>query len=366
MSQRDYYEVLAVERDADTNQIKKAYRVLAMKFHPDRNPGNAEAEAMFKEAAEAYAVLADAEKRSLYDRYGHAGLRGAAGPGFSHMEFDLQDALRSFMRDFGDVFGMGMGGGRGGDPDRGGDRQLRLRVTLEEVLTGVAKPLKVRKAVLCETCGGTGSADAQSPVTCELCHGSGRVQRVHRSILGQFVNVGACPQCGGRGRQIANKCGACDGEGRVAGEARVTAEIPPGVSNGDYLNLRGQGDAGPRGGAAGDLQVVVEVEEREGFERHGRDLVTDLSIGPARAALGGKIAVPTLDGSATLTVPAGVQQGTLLRLKGKGLPPLHGGARGSQFVRVHVVVPEHLDRAQKKLYQEILDLEEKSEREGTR
>ncbi len=358
MTQRDYYVVLSVDRDATAVDIKKAYRVLAMKYHPDRNPGDPAAEERFKEAAEAYEVLSDAEKRSLYDRYGHAGVKSGAGAGFSGMEFDLQDALRSFMRDFGDAFGMGMGGGRSTGHDQGADRQIALHMTLHEVLTGVNRKLKVKRAVPCDACGASGGEGGSEPEVCGLCKGSGRVQRVHRSFLGQFVNVGVCPQCNGRGKRQEKLCPVCRGEGRVNGDAEVTAEIPPGVSTGDYLNLRGQGDAGFQGGPPGDLQILIEVDELAGFERHGHDLLTVLRVGPGRAALGGKMTVPTLEGTATLDVPAGIQHGTLLRLKGKGLPRLHGGARGSQLVRVEVVVPEKLDRKTRKLYQELLRLED--------
>ncbi len=359
MTQRDYYEVLGVERGASPDEIKKAYRALAMRYHPDRNPGDHAAEAQFKEAAEAYEVLGHEEKRAAYDRYGHAGLRsGAAGPGFG-VEFDLQDALRSFMRDFGDAFGMGMGGPGPGDLDRGDDRRLRMTLSLEEVLTGVTRKIKVRRAVLCDSCRGTGGVGGAEPETCGVCKGTGRVQRVQRSFLGQFVSVGTCPQCQGRGRRHQRACPDCRGDGRVEGESMVSVEVPPGVSTGDYMNLRGQGDAGARGAVSGDLQVLIEVKERAGFERHGKDLVTALRIGPARAALGGKVTVETLEGTATLEVPPGVQQGTLLRLKGKGLPGLRGGSRGSQLVKVDIVLPESLDRAQKKLYEQLLALEER-------
>jgi molecular chaperone DnaJ len=362
MTQRDYYEVLGVERTATLEEIKKAYRGLAMQFHPDRNPGDQGAEAMFKQAAEAYEVLGHDEKRAVYDRYGHAGLRGGpgAGPGFG-AEFDLQDALRGFMRDFGDVFGMGMGmgGPSAADFDRGDDRRVRLTLSLEDVLSGTSRKIKVRRAIACEPCGGTGGAEGAEPETCNVCRGTGRVQRVQRSFLGQFVSVGACPQCQGRGRRHQRACPSCRGDGRVEGESMVTVEVPPGVSTGDYMNLRGQGDAGARGASAGDLQVLIEVKEREGFERHGKDLVSVLRIGPARAALGGKVTVETLDGSATLDVPAGVQQGVLLRLKGKGLPALHGGSRGSQLVKVEIAIPESLDRAHKKLYEQLLAEEER-------
>ncbi len=234
-------------------------------------------------------------------------------------------------------------------------------MSLNEVVTGVEKELKIRRAVACEDCGGTGVEGGGASETCNLCKGSGRVQRVHRSFFGQFVNVGPCPQCSGRGTFIKDPCHACKGDGRVAGEARVQVKIPPGVSTGDYLNLRGEGDSGVQGGSSGDLQVLIEVEERVGWERHERDLVTELRIGPARAALGGKLDVPTLDGTATLDVPAGVQHGTLLRLKGKGLPRLHGGARGSQLVRVRIAVPEKLSREERKLLERLLEHEREAE-----
>ena len=359
MNRRDYYEVLGVERDAVPADIKKAYRGLALKHHPDRKPGDPEAEARFKEATEAYEVLSHEEKRSVYDQYGHAGLRGAPMPGMGGMEFGLSDALRAFMRDFGDVFGMGET-----EPealDRGSDLRVVLRVGLEDVVTGTTKTLKIRKATPCRTCGGTGGKDGVLPEICHVCQGRGRVQRVQRSFLGQFVSVGPCPQCGGRGRRVKEHCPACSGDGTVPGESQVKVEVPPGVETGDYLNLRGEGDAGAHGGPPGDLHVVMEVGGRNGFERHGRDLLIELAVGPARAALGGKVPVPTLDGTALLEIPAGVQPGTLLRLKGKGFPPRHGGARGSQLVRVVLHVPERLDKKRKKLFEELLTLESEGE-----
>ena len=351
---RDFYEVLGVARDADSGAIKKAYRVLALKFHPDRNPDDPAAEESFKEATEAYQVLTDPAKRERYDRYGHAGLGGAGmGPG---MDFDLHDALRSFMRDFGDAFGGGFGEPR--EPGRGQDRRLRLRIGLREAYTGATRTLKLRHPVTCTTCGGSGSADDGEPDVCPTCQGHGKVRRVQRSFLGQFVNVGICPDCGGSGRFIRNACPDCRGEGRVAGEDAVEVEIPAGVDDGDYLTLRGRGDAGARGAPPGDLVVVFEVEPLEGFERHGKDLLREIGLGPARAALGGKLDVPTLDGTATLTVPAGVQHGTLLRLKGKGMPELRRRKRGDLFVRVLVEVPERVKGDLKELYERILEHEE--------
>jgi molecular chaperone DnaJ len=354
---RDYYEVLGVERDASSEDIKKAYRALAFKYHPDRNPEDADAESRFKEATEAYEVLSHEDKRRIYDAYGHAGLRGGVSS-MSGFEFGLSDALRAFMRDFGDIFGAEA------EPemaDRGGDLRVQVRVTLNEVLTGVTKTVKLRRAATCDACHGTGGKDGQEPEVCKLCHGRGRVQRVQRSFLGQFVSVGPCPQCGGRGKRVREQCSSCHGRGTVSGKAEAKVDIPPGVETGDYLNLRGQGDAGARGSPAGDLHVVIEVESRDGFERHGRDLVTEITIGPARAALGGKLPVPVLDGSATIDIPTGVQPGALLRLKGKGLPPRHGGPRGHQIVRVIVRIPERLDKADRKLYESLLEHEKKGE-----
>ncbi len=358
MGERDYYEVLGVARDADAEVIKKAYRKLAMQYHPDRNPGDQEAEERFKEASEAYEVLSHDEKRSVYDQYGHAGLRGGAGGGFGG--FDINDALRGFMRDFGDMFGMG---GMGGQQDlgRGSDLRVRLRITLDEVLNGVTRTLKVRRQVTCSTCDGGGGEDGAEATTCETCSGLGQVRRVQRSVFGQFVNVGPCPTCGGRGRVVKKRCRSCRGEGRVRGEAEVEAVIPPGVDTGNFLSLEGQGDAGTHGGGPGDLQILIEVEDSETFERHGQDLVVEHPVGPARAALGGDVVVPTLEGEASLKVPSGVQHGTLLRLKGQGLPPLHGGSRGNLFVRVAIQVPHKLDRREKKLYKELLGLEATSE-----
>jgi molecular chaperone DnaJ len=354
---RDYYEVLGVERDASGEEIKKAYRALAFKYHPDRNPDDADAEGHFKEATEAYEILSHEEKRRVYDAYGHAGLRGGASA-MGGFEFGLSDALRAFMRDFGDILG---GDAEPEVADRGGDLRVAVRITLGEVVTGVTKTVKLRRAATCEACHGTGGKDGEEPEVCPLCHGRGRVQRVQRSFLGQFVSVGPCPQCGGRGKRVREQCPECHGRGTKPGKAEVKVEIPPGVESGDYLNLRGQGDAGARGAPAGDLHVVIQVEPREGFERHGRDLVTEITIGPARAALGGKLTVPALDGSTPLEIPSGVQPGALLRLKGKGLPPRHGGPRGHQIVRVVVRIPDRLSKADRKHYEGLLEHEDNGE-----
>ena len=354
---RDYYEILGVERDASNDDIKKAYRALALKYHPDRNPEDADAESRFREATEAYEALSHEDKRRIYDAYGHVGLRGGVSS-MSGFEFGLSDALRAFMRDFGDIFG---GDAQPEVADRGGDVQVAARITLNEVVTGVTKTLKLRRGVTCKACHGTGGKDGEEPEVCHMCHGRGRVQRVQRSFLGQFVSVGPCPQCGGRGKRVREQCPDCHGYGTVTGKSEVKVEIPPGVESGDYLNLRGQGDAGARGAPPGDLHVIIQVESQEGFERHGRDLVTEITIGPARAALGGKLSVPALDGTTTIEIPSGVQPGALLRLKGKGLPPRHGGPRGHQIVRVQVRIPERLNKNDRKLYQDLLEHEENGE-----
>lgn len=354
MAQRDYYQVLGVARDASADQIKKAYRGLAMQFHPDRNPGNAEAEEQFKEATEAYEVLSNSERRGVYDQYGHAGLRGGAGAGFGQ-EFDLHDALRSFMGNFGDIFGMG--GGREQDLSRGSDLRVRLRLNLVDVLEETERTIKLRRQVVCPPCAGSGAADGAQAITCTTCNGQGKVRRVERSLFGQFVNVGLCPECQGRGKLVTERCPGCRGEGRIKGEVSVEVRIPAGVESGNILNVPGEGDAGAHGGTPGDLQVLLEVVEPKGFERHGKDVVVDLSISPARAVLGGSVEVNTLEGSASFDIPSGTEPGTLLRMKGKGLPPLHGGNRGNQFVRVNLAVPRKVDRKIKKLYEEILEHE---------
>lgn len=355
-ARRDYYEVLGVARDAGADEIKKAYRQLALKYHPDKNPDDPKAEDHFKEATEAYEVLRDEQKRSLYDRYGHAGLRGAAA-GPAGFDFDLQDALRAFMRDFGD-FGDFFGGGRGGQrEDRGSDLQIRIGLTLEEVARGVTRKLKIRKNLTCASCGGSGAAANSRTVTCVQCHGSGQVRQVHRTFIGQFINVSTCARCGGEGRTIEQPCPACGGEGRAKGEETVEVEVPAGVVEDNYLTLRGKGEAGRRGTPPGDLLVVFHVAEHEIFERHGNDLVADLPVSPARAALGGEEDVPTLDGQATVEVPAGVQTGKVLRLKGKGLPSLNGRGVGDLLLRVIVFVPVKLSAREKELYAELARLE---------
>ena len=360
---RDYYDILGVEKGADADTIKKAYRKLALQYHPDRNGGDKEAEEKFKEATEAYEVLRDDQKRAAYDRYGHAGVRGRgpADAGFGGAGgFGFEDALNIFMRDFGgfggfeDLFG---GGRRRGGVQRGKDLQVRMPLTLAEVATGVRKTLKVKALDPCSTCQGTGSADEGGPVTCESCQGAGQIRRVQRSVFGQFVSATVCPTCGGEGKTIRNPCKKCHGDGRERGERTLEVEIPAGVASDNYLTLRGQGNAGPRGGPRGDVLVVIEVEEDARFVREGSDLVFDLPVTFSQAALGLELDVPTVYGDEKIKVPAGVQSGDVLTLRGKGLPHLGGGGRGDQHVRVHVWTPTELSPEQTELFRRLAELE---------
>ena len=330
---RDYYEILGVQRSADGEAIKKAYRKLALQYHPDRNNGSRDAEEHFKEATEAYEVLRDADKRARYDRYGHAGVKGGPGGfGSGFGGFDFSDALEVFMRDFGG-FGMeDLFGGRGRrtqqGPRKGPDLRVQLPLTLAEVAEGVKKTLKLRALDPCGRCGGTGAAEGSTPVPCGTCGGAGEVRRVQRSILGQLVSVAPCPECGGEGRRIADPCNACDGRGLEAAEKRIEVDVPAGVSTGDYLTLRGHGNAGPRGGPRGDVLVVLEVAEDPRFVRDGADLVHERPITFAQAALGDTVEVPTVTGTAEVRVAPGTQSGFVARLRGKGLPHLRGAGKG--------------------------------------
>jgi molecular chaperone DnaJ len=356
---RDYYEILGVARGADAESIKKAYRRLALQYHPDRNSGDKEAEDKFKEATEAYEVLRDPEKRAAYDRYGHAGVKAGAGQSSGFSGFGFEDALNIFMRDFGGFGGFEdlFGGARRSRVQRGKDIRIRMHVSLAEVATGVQRTLKVSVLDPCEVCQATGSADEGGAVSCGTCNGAGEVRRVQRSVFGQFVSASVCPSCGGEGRQIANPCAKCNGDGRTRSEQKIEVEIPAGVSTGNYLTLRGQGNIGPRGGPRGDIQVVLEVEEDARFLREGDDLILNLPVSFSQAALGAEVEVPTVLGSETIRVPPGVQSGQVLTLQGKGLPHLGGGGRGDQHVRIQVWTPTHLTAEQEDLFRRMADLE---------
>jgi len=358
----DYYERLGIGRDATTEEVKKAYRKLALKYHPDRNEGSKEAEARFKEVTEAYEVLRDPEKRSTYDRFGEQGLRGPAGGGFTG--FDFADAIEVFMRDFGgfagfeEIFGGRRGRGGRGESGRGQTLRVRLPLTLKEVATGVKKKIRVAALDSCETCSGSGAAPGSDPTPCRNCGGSGEERQVQRSVFGQFVSVAPCRVCRGEGRVIEEPCPTCRGDGRVREEKELEVEVPPGVGSENFLTLRGLGNAGSRGGPKGDIVVLLEVQDDPRFKRDGENLLYELPITFAQAALGDQVNVPTVGGEVRLTIPSGVQTGEVLRMRGQGLPGLHGRGRGDQLVRIRVWTPQRLNKDQERILRELRDLED--------
>jgi molecular chaperone DnaJ len=361
----DFYATLGVSRDASEAEIKKAYRKLAMEYHPDRNK-SAEAEARFKEIVEAYEVLKDPEKRARYDRYGMAGLGGAAGQagygGFHHV--DLAEALNIFMRDFGGFESFFGQQGRP-EPRRGQDIRVSVKITLDEVALGARRTIKLKTLERCAKCEGTGARKGTRPVACSGCNGTGELRRAARSMFGQFVSVSPCPMCQGEGVVITAPCEECRGDGRVKAEKTVQVDIPPGVSENNYLTLRGQGAAGPRNSAPGDLLVMIEVKPDERFERDGDNLVMDLPLSFSQAALGHTFTVPTPYGDESVVVPAGTQSGTVLKLKGKGLPRLGQATRGDLLIRAHVWTPESLTEEQVRLLRELARHEGEPPRKGS-
>lgn len=360
MTKRDYYEILGVARSASADEIKKAYRQLAMKLHPDRNPGNADAENQFKEAAEAYEVLQDPEKRRRYDQFGHDGLRGTNYRDFNNVN-DIFSA-------FGDIFGSGFGGGifeevfgggarggrrRTGQGQPGSDLRVRLPLTLEEIATGVEKKLKVKKQRQCTTCHGSGARSTSGRSACPQCQGSGELRQVSRSMFGQFVNITTCPSCEGEGTIVKDPCPTCKGEGRTQGESTIKVSVPAGVSQDNYIPLRGQGNAGRRGGPDGDLLVVIEEKDHESFTRNGDDILYDLFVSFPTAVLGGDVEVPTLAGRARLTIEPGTPGGRMLRMRDRGIPHLNGYGRGDQLVRVNIWVPSKTNAKEKELLKDL-------------
>jgi molecular chaperone DnaJ len=351
----EFYELLGVSRSASEAEIKKAYRKLAMDYHPDRN-NSPEAEAKFKEIAEAYEVLRDPQKRAAYDRYGRAGVSGAGAGGFGFHHVDLSEALEIFMRDFGGLSGLEsiFGGGRAqAESRRGQDIRVTVKLTLADVATGSKKTVKLKTLERCENCAGSGARPGTKPSVCTTCGGSGEVRRTARSMFGQFMSVSPCPTCGGDGMVVLEPCEVCRGDGRVRGERTVAVEIPAGVSANNYLTLRGQGAAGPRNGPNGDLLVMLDIKEDERFERQGNDLLFDLPLSFSQAALGGEFQVPTPHGEERVRVPAGTQSNTVLRLKGKGLPALGQSGSGDFMIRIHVWTPERLSDEQERLFREL-------------
>jgi molecular chaperone DnaJ len=353
----EFYEMLGVARDASETEIKKAYRKLALELHPDRNPDPA-AEARFKEITEAYEVLRDPQKRAMYDRYGKAGLGGAAGGfgGFHHV--DLSEALNIFMRDFGGFDSLFGGGGRAkAEVRRGQDIRVTVKLSLTEVATGVKRNIKLKTLVPCSACDASGAMKGTGSVACTTCGGSGEVRRSARSMFGQFVSVSPCPTCAGEGRIITTPCEVCRGEGRVREDKAVSVEIPPGVSEQNYLTLRGQGAAGPRNGPPGDLLVMIEVKPDERWQREDENLVMELPLSFSQAALGMSITVPTPYGDEKINVPSGTQGGTVLRLKGKGLPRLGQGGTGDLLIRTNIWTPEQLTAEQEQVFRQLAQVE---------
>jgi molecular chaperone DnaJ len=349
---RDYYEVLEISRTASEQEIKSAYRKLALRYHPDRNPGNREAEEKFKEAAEVYAVLADPQKRSLYDRFGHAGVSAGAGAGagFDPSIFaDFGDVLGGL----GDIFGFGdlFGGARRrGGPQRGADLRYDVEISFDDSARGTELTIQIPRAEVCDTCRGSGAAAGSGPTTCPSCHGRGQL----RYQQGFFTVARTCGQCRGTGQIIAKPCTACGGAGRITRERKLTAKIPAGIASGQRLRLNGEGEGGMAGGPPGDLYVVVQVQDHEFFERDGNDLHCEIPVNFTTLALGGEVVVPSLLGDEeTLTVPAGAQSGATFRIRGKGMPDVAGRGRGDLLVRVAVLVPKKLTRDQRQALEQL-------------
>ena len=374
-TKNDYYDILGIPKNATEDQVKQAYRALAKKHHPDMNRENPKAaEEKFKELSEAYEVLMDKQKRANYDQYGHAGVDPSFGRGgfdfgrdFTHAE-DIQDIFGSMFGGGGggnsifDMFfgGQGQGQGarrRGRNERRGGDLQIRLPLTLEEIASGVEKTLQLKRYESCSDCGGSGVKSGVDVKECPACKGSGEVRQVSRSVFGQFINVGTCPQCGGEGKIISKPCQGCGGEGRVKKDATIKVKIPGGAADGNYLPLRGQGNIGLRGGPAGDILVYIEEKQHPLFTRHGDDLIVGISVSYAQAVLGCKIEVPMLNGKAELSIPSGTPSGKVFRMRGKGLPRLNSGGSGDQLIKVAVWMPQKLSNEEKKLLKQLEELQ---------
>ncbi|HNW99378.1 MAG TPA: molecular chaperone DnaJ [Bacteroidales bacterium] len=354
-TKRDYYEILGVTKNAGEAELKKAYRQMALKYHPDKNPGNKAAEEKFKEAAEAYEVLSNPEKRQKYDQFGHAGLGNGAG--FSGAGMNMDDIFSHFGDIFGDMFGGGgfsSRGGRGGRRvNRGTNLRVKVKLTLEDILKGVEKKIKVNKYISCSDCSGTGAKGGSSYSTCSTCRGTGQVTRVTNTFLGQMQTASACPQCGGEGHTITNKCNTCFGNGIVKGEEIISLNIPAGVAEGMQLSVSGKGNAAARGGVPGDLIVVIEEAEHPELIRDGDNLLYEHYITIPEAALGTTIEVPTVEGKARVKIEAGTQAGKVLRLKGKGLPSLNSYSRGDLLVNINVWTPQNLTKEEKAMLEKL-------------
>ena len=361
---KDFYEILGVAKSASQDEIKKAYRKVAMQFHPDRNPGDKASEEKFKEAAEAYEILSDADKRAQYDRFGHQAFNGGnrGGSGFGGGGMNMDDIFSQFGDIFGDEspFGSFFGGGGGrrssgsrSNGVRGSNLRIKIKLNYEEMAKGASKTVKVKKYVPCATCSGSGAKDKNSLQTCGTCGGSGQVRKVQNTFLGQMQTVTTCPTCNGEGSTIANKCTSCKGEGRVYGEETVTIEIPAGVQEGMQLSMNGKGNTGERGGANGDLIILIEEEAHAQLHRDGLNVAFDLHISFPEAVFGTNIEVPTIDGKAKIKIPPGTQSGKIFRLKGKGFPSVNSYEKGDQLIHVNVWTPQHVSSEEKAMLEKM-------------
>ncbi|MGE5438269.1 MAG: molecular chaperone DnaJ [Bacteroidota bacterium] len=372
MDKRDYYEVLGVDKNASKDDIKKAYRKLAMQYHPDRNPDDKEAEEKFKEAAEAYEVLSNDEKKAKYDRFGHSGLRGGGGA----QDFEGFSNINDIFSHFSDIFGGGFAGGGGGGifddffgtsgqqtrgrrrgtGTPGSDLKVVLKLTLEEIATGVTKKIKIKKYVKCDVCSGTGAKGGTSVKTCPVCNGSGEVRNVSRSVFGQFVNITACANCDGEGTVIDSPCKNCSGDGRVYGEETIKVNVPAGVTTGSYMTMRGEGNAGKRNGQTGNIIVVFEEMPHDYFIREGDDIIYELYLSYPQVVLGTEAEVPTLNGKAKLKIDAGTQPGKFLKMREKGIQHLNRHGAGDELVRINIHVPGKVNSKEKELLKELAEM----------
>lgn len=361
MTKRDYYEVLGISKSASADEIKKAYRKLAIKYHPDKNPNDPSAEEKFKEAAEAYEVLSNDDKRRRYDQFGHQGVNGGGGGGFSGGGMSMDDIFSQF----GDIFGggspfegfFGGGGGRGRSVRRGSNLRIKLKLTLEEIANGAEKKIKVKRHVSCSDCGGNGAKNGTSLETCKVCNGSGQVRQVVNTMLGQMVSTSTCHACNGEGTRINQSCPTCNGDGRVLEEELISLKVPAGVVDGMQLSMSGKGNVPPRGGMAGDLLIVIEEIEDEILKRDGTNILYDLYLNFADAVMGTTVEVPTIEGKVKIKIDAGTQSGKMLRLKGKGIKDINGYGKGDQLIHVNIWTPQNLSKEEKEILNKLRESE---------